>query len=259
MSKICDVLTEMADIASLVKQPGVNEVVKVGLVTSVAHKIKAMPTFSASDAAKLMTALTSAAFPSAHSEAMQDAVNVRLACSMYENVPKAVMKPQLLTSVLNYITQGEWDRIQHPSANPSVVMSVLMGRLQGLGIRSLNEQTVKWCVCIVVYEAKRTTHHWPDYHQIWAWVQDFKREFEAYKTPTDVDHLKTFPMDPSGLSEGHFAAAYDESDPPIRMQLQGFQSLGAHIPLRANSFFCKGRKDKWEVQAMGMCGAHCNN
>ena len=117
-------------------------------------------------------------------------------------------------------------------------MSVIASRYARLGIRSLNEQTVKYSIMLVLHMIKLKTAKWPEYETIWKWVKDFKREFSANsRMPWPHAVLRTYPIDPAGLPQDICDAAYSEDDPPVSCTLRGFDALSKHIPLRENNAF----------------------
>ena len=63
--------------------------------------------------------------------------------------------------------------------------------------------------------------------------------------------LRTYPIDPPGLPQDIYDAAYSEDDPPVSCTLQGFDALSQHIPLRENNaFLVRERQRKQQRQPL---------
>ncbi len=230
---VSDILLEMSDAQDLMVTR-LSDAVKKNSIAALAKKIEKLGSMDSSSALKLCRALDESYFDEGVKTVIQLAIDARLASGLQASA-SSTMKQQHLAHTVNYLTAGDWAVIMNPRAVPAQMIQVMATRLSKLQIRSLHEQTVKWPVAIVLHCVQQNTGRFPRYQTICDWVQDFKRQFESYKSDIPENPIIHYPVDPSGLPEELYEAAYDSADPPIAKVLPGFNALGAHIPLRSNS------------------------
>ena len=236
MATLADVLTELIDIVAVLQQEGLGEPVKATLVQSLCKKVSGMATFDVSTSRKLFEAVKVAEMASAHKESLTSAIEKRLMDGMTK-CAKVHIVPQTLLNVCDYLTAGDWDELENPSAYPATMIQTLCRRFVSLNVRSCSEQTVKYAVTLVLYMVKLRTGKWPLYAQIHDWVIHFKKEFEIHAKGVDASlpFPARFPASPHQLPEALFKKAYLDADPPISRVVVQLESLSSHIPLRANS------------------------
>ena len=233
-----DILVELSDIADLLCKPMMAADTKDRLVISICDKIKSLATFKPACARLLCSSIEAMHCDDAYKQLIQTAIDERLAIGLVAvsgEPVKVNQRPQIITSVCNYLTPNDWTAISDPQAGPSKIMAVIASMWQRLGIRSLHEQTVKWSIVIVLHQMKLVTGQWPSYQTIFSWVTTFKREYAMRRTPWTWQVINKYPSDPSELPKDIFREAYDTGDFPIHMQIDNFSGLGAYIPLRSNS------------------------
>ena len=237
MTSVTDIVIEMADLQDvLVSKLG--QTAKDNCVTTLIAKIESLSTCDSKGALKLTSALEASSIHEKIKGQIQGAIDARYSAGFapLEAVAKSKAAQQQLTNTLNFLTQGDWHKILAPKATPHQIMNIITTRLALLGIRHLHEQTVKWPIAIVLFTIQRNTGLFPKYQVLKDYVEDFKKHFDAFKTPYPHKMLVTFPADPSSLPKDIFNTAYpDEADPPVQQSLPGFSALGQHIPLRNNS------------------------
>lgn len=183
MASVNDVILEMVNVEELLRS-AMDEVVKENMVDSLATKINSLAMFDVRDALELIRALETASMSDDVKAKLQAAIDARLSHGLHAVAGgKSKTATQKLNNTLNFLTQGDWNVILQPSATPHQIMAIIAARLSKLGIRSLHEQTVKWPVVVVLYCIQRSTGHFPKYKVLRDYVEDFKKEFEAFKTP----------------------------------------------------------------------------
>ena len=234
---VSHILSEMADVQTLIGNARMSEDVKANCVAQLASKIRSMPQCSTSDAVHLCQAISSLTMPDAFSTALQTAVDARLssAVAAAPAMPKEQLKPQLLLSICEYLSEADWILIDNGTCSPMQIMQVIANRLSRLGVRSLHEQTVKWSVALVVWIMRKRSNELPSYGSIFEYVCTFKELYKQHKGPYPHRMLLNFPMTPDGLPDEVRNHAYDAEDGPISRSLPHFQSLGEQVPLRQNS------------------------
>ena len=172
MSTFTDILTELADIQPILSNESFKDGTKLGLCKSLCAKIANLGSLAPKEALQLQSSISSLGDP--HKDMLLEAVDARLA-SAVQGRAKADAKTQLLTAPLDFLTASDWEKINNPQANAGAIMSVIASRYAQLGIRSLNEQTVKYSIMLVLHMIKLKTAKWPEYETIWKWVNDFKK------------------------------------------------------------------------------------
>ena len=234
MASIVDVLTEVADVQVLLSGSHVSESVKDGLVAATCQKIRTLSDFNTQKAVQLLGALAVSSMVEAYKQRLTEAVDARLAASI-AGAKATSVKQQTLTNILSYLTAKDWLAIESDQAMPTVMIRTISGRLSLLGVRSFNEQTIKWSIAVVLHVVKTRTNSWPTYSQIYQWVLQMKKDYDALRTPYAHDVTVTYPADPRMLPEAVFNAAYKLEDPPITRMIDQFLLYDRHIPLRSNS------------------------
>ena len=153
----------------------------------------------------------------------------------------------LLTNILHYLTEGDWDLISVPNCPATKLISVLATRLSKLQMDSLDEQAKREAIKVVLHLRKVSTGAMPKYKVIHGWVLDLKKEHESMRVPRTCTIVTKYPPLPAQLPRDVYAACYDESDPQVAKEIENFSSYGAHIPLRGNSALLK-REAASEIQ-----------
>ena len=237
MATVVGIIAELADAVGLLKARGMKAEVKDGLVEELAQKISSCKDFDNKHALQLCNALEQSSLIDTHAAQLQDAIDARVAESFGAAGRKATASkvPQMLKNSLAYLTSQDWLRIEEPGlCNPNKVMQVIGNRYKRLGISSLDEQTGKYAIMIVLHQYCQVTKSWPSYHMIYNWLQTFKSQFEGAKLPYAAATVNTFPTDPGDLPSEVLRLAYEADDKPITKDLLNFHQLESHIPLRSN-------------------------
>lgn len=240
MDSVAGIISELVDVQGLLKNKNLSEENKTGMMNQISAKILSLRNFNAASAAKLFEALDAASMAQSFHDMMKDAINRRMADSGPATRSKvAGVQPQLLSNILHYLTEQDWDIISVVNCPPNKIISILAARLSKLQLDSLDEQTKKECIKLVLHLRKASTGAVPKFKIIYGWVNDLKMQHEALKVPRTCTFLQRYPPLPSQLPRDIFAAAYQGSDQPVSKDVENFHAYGAHIPLRSNSALLK--------------------
>ena len=240
MDSVAGIISELVDVQGLLKNKNLSEENKTGMMNQISAKILSLRNFNAASAAKLFEALDAASMAQSFHDMMKDAINRRMADSGPATRSKvAGVQPQLLSNILHYLTEQDWDSISVVNCPPNKIITILAARLSKLQLDSLDEQTKKECIKLVLHLRKASTGAVPKFKIIYGWVNDLKMQHEALKVPRTCTFLQRYPPLPSQLPRDIFAAAYQGSDQPVPKDVENFHAYGAHIPLRSNSALLK--------------------
>lgn len=146
---------------------------------------------------------------------------------------KAMMVPQELTTVQNFLTNRDWNQVETLSMRQGI--EIITQRLRSLGLCALKESTKRSCVAVVLWFQVQKSGQVPPYPAIYDMAQHLTNAFKAQKCPVGVPMLAVYPHSAAGLSAEHFQKAYKDEVPEPR-QLEGLQNLAMnHVPLRSTS------------------------
>ena len=238
MASLTDIIAEMSDVADLLKSKASAQT-KETSVQAVANKIAVLSFMDVGAAVRLHNANEAHAMLEHFAASIQTAIDARLekgAALHLQSSPRNKKEQQLLVSVLAYLSEEDWAKLQRPTIDPDVMIEVIAARYARLGVQHLDEQTAKWAIAVVLYLYKaQNAGTMPLYHVIHDWVLKFKSKITAFKAPWDFDVVVQYPASPDALSSAIMAHAYSDGDPPVAKTIPGFSHLGEHVPLRSNS------------------------
>jgi hypothetical protein len=122
-------------------------------------------------------------------------------------------QPQRLTSsIVNNLTQSDWNKLKDPRQTLAGKMQVLIDRYLRLGIRYPDEQSVRGAVALVALVIAELSLGFPTYPAIFAMVKDFKAMCDSQHRPYPHGHLVAHPEHPSCLPLEMQQFAYDPED-----------------------------------------------
>ena len=235
MDPITEILSELVDLQELMKT-SLAPAVKDASMAVVAHKVVSLDALDTKDALRLCNAVAAGVFSSDHKAMVQKAIETRLQKHVSPHMSKDKAPQQLLVHIANFLTAEDWGKLEIPNVPALRMLEVIADRYQKLGIKSLDEQTVKWAVATVLHFVK--AHQGgvvPLYDVIYSWVGEFKRMVMHLKRPLFHDVIRKYPSTPAELPPHVFEAAYSAEDPPIMKAIPGLLQLASHVPLRSNS------------------------
>jgi len=269
MSDLCHEVKDMADFlsersATLGHVQSPEDKVGANMAESLASKIASTSVFSASDAKQLYTSLACLAGLDGLKATLQNAVDARIVAGSsiaVRNQHGAQLKPQLLVNPQNYLQQYVWDAINKGGVSLMQQMQMIIKQLRELGVRSLHEQTTKWCVACLLAGMTQggSVSQWPSYSQIHEMVKDFKKAFDCYKFEYKLGYIHTYPAHPADLPSDVFNFAYpDAESPPVAMTIERWNMIGDSVILRSTNVLLRNEKQGHNVNlSPGVGGGAC--
>ena len=233
MATVADILAELAVIEPQMKGDVISEVMKTDLIGGILQKIENLQVVDTTAAINFCTVVAASSLPRAHAAPLRSAMEAVLTKSI-KTAKKAKVQQQLLTNNLAYCTASDWLKMSDPKCTPEMILSILAAREASVGIRSLDEDTVRWAVATTLQLTLLKVQAWPKYQTIFGWVHKFKEEFTSLRTPWNHTPIKTYPLDPRMLPDAVFKTAYADEE-PVTKEFIGYHQLGEHVPLRSNS------------------------
>ena len=180
------------------------------MINSICCKIKGMSNLSPTTALELYAVVPSTSLDSEYKEQLTLALDAALRA---EPAPTDRITPQSLTSPQNYLTAKDWEALESSSISYWQMLQVVANRLRLLGIRSLKEDTKKWCTALLVHVGMDKSGQMPPYSMIYQMVQDL---VQAHQTsPLVLSHVKTFTVFPEIPPPEFVTGAYPTEDPPV--------------------------------------------
>ena len=213
------------------------------LANQLAATIQNTTSFCPSDALTLASALGDKPYGE-HTTTVQIAIDSRLAYSASAqgiHKSRAVLKtvPAHMYIPHKIHTRKDWAVISSNSINMHVKMSVVVSRLNKLGISHPHQRTIRHIVAMLVlvhYEK------FPTFKEIYNLVQDFKSAVDAerkssYPHPRPIH----FPSSVEDLPQHILDFAYDVDDQPVTVECAGLEYTAMKlVPLRKNSKLLRG-------------------
>ena len=236
-----DVLLEIQNAAEYMKkrkQLGLDESRNTSLIDTINHKTKCIHNMSSKEAGRILDACD--VLPDSFAKTISDVVD-RIVTSMPHEANGGLRvsnEPSDCIYMHNLLTKEEWDTIMDKGASILMKMYTIIKRLKKLGVRSISEQTVKWCVAIILSSMSGL----PTYHVIFAMVNDFKKLFHSDTTlVSQCTFIAKYPASADLLPPALFKTAYtDSQEAPFPHTPEKLHALAAHhIPLRPTSKLLK--------------------
>jgi hypothetical protein len=149
--------------------------------------------------------------------------------------------PQALTHPQKFTTQADVALFKNPKINLHVKLSVLVHRLNRLGVTHPHEKTQRWWFAFLIMLHFNDI---PSPSTIYKLVLDGKEVIEAERKVYPYGHLINYPQSPLELGEQMLKYAYDSDDPPVTSEVQGLESMAKEkMIMRKNHSSLKGKAD----------------
>ncbi len=192
------------------------------LAVSMATQISNLQVLQSSDADALVSATKSLPYGE-FTESVAVAIDTRLTVSATATSIKGGKAIQgIMKTPHCYFSTKDVTVFRNPKINMHTKLSVMVSRLNRLGICNPHEQTLRWCLAFVILL------HYPDIpspHEIYAQVQDAKDVVDAERRPYPHYPCVKYPPTPSALSEHVYKYAYDNDDPPTEVHVHGLDNM----------------------------------
>lgn len=247
---IDDVLQEVRDISKVLQtRDDVSEEVKHGLIEGVIVKVQKL---RLNPTALLEFSVPVGSLPSDLRAKLQKALDTKVVGdSMQASEANSGdgIKPQKLTNINCYPKQSQWDILQSKEASYIRKVQTLVELLKSLSITSLHEQTVKWCISLLVALRCESGSSLPTYSVIFEMIRDFKAAFSSTDTPSNLPRgLLTYPENPTDLPKSIYDSVYT-NEPPVKKEVERLSQIANfHVPLRSTSKLLVNERAKQNEQ-----------
>ena len=210
---------------------------ETSLVANLANKIQLSLVCSLVEAQALYETLKASTLQDSFKDVLRNSIDHALA-NHHGNTMAVSVKPQKLTKLENYLTENDWKTIESLDASYISKCNCIAHRWKSLGIKSLQEQTVKNGVAILLCQMTKL----PEASLILQMVDDMKSTFHslAMDYVDLLPYVKEFPDSPKKLPSELQKAAYQGSM-PVQKHLEQKQAILKYIPLRTTSKLLKGK------------------
>ena len=202
------------------------------MVQGCAQRIKLLASISLLEGKMLYEAIQECDLNNDLKKLLRSALDTKLAAGTNAYDDNVVLKPQMLTSISNYMTKNDWKILNNPSSTYVAKTNVIVRRLKLCGVRSLHEQTAKYGVALLL----TTLTQLPSYKVIHQMLVEFKQTFHRDLTKVQVPFLRTYPENVEDLPAAITAVAFTEEDPVEPKHLENLVIIAEnHVPLRQTS------------------------
>ena len=202
------------------------------MVQGCAQRIKLLASISLLEGKMLYEAIQECDLNNDLKKLLRSALDSKLAAGTNAYDDNVVLKPQMLTSISNYMTKNDWKILNNPSSTYLAKTNVIVRRLKLCGVRSLHEQTAKYGVALLL----TTLTQLPSYKVIHQMLVEFKQTFHRDLTKVQVPFLRTYPENVEDLPAAITAVAFTEEDPVEPKHLENLVIIAEnHVPLRQTS------------------------
>lgn len=202
--------------------------------------INGIKVFGPGEGSQLMDALKDKPYGDVHTPRLCEHIDAKMqSCHRAPATGANSNVKQLLKHWWHYVTAKDWAVLVDPKQSWNLKMTTLVERGISVGCVDPDEQSLKWLLATLLLA------HYPEiptYQQIYNKLQDLKQSYAAERKSVPHEQLATFPEDPKELPASIFNAAYpDEADKPLKLVIQGINTVAENIPLRKNSKLLKGK------------------
>ena len=204
------------------------------MVQGCAQRIKLLASISLLEGKMLYEAIQECDLKDDLKKLLRSALDTKLAAGTNAYDDNVVLKPQMLTSIGNYMTKNDWKILNNPSSTYVAKTNAIVRRLKLCGVRSLHEQTAKYGVALLL----TTLSQLPSYKVIHQMLVEFKQTFHRDWDLTKVQgpFLRTYPENVEDLPAAITAVAFTEEDPVEPKHLENLVIIAEnHVPLRQTS------------------------
>jgi hypothetical protein len=244
-----EVLSELADIAQLLKSRSDSSDLSERLVSQWMFKL-AKCQFDTAKACKLQKTLDCTDVPQQMKDKIQASVDELLLSPTDDTPMKGGQWPtQKHIFIHNYLTASKWQALDDATGPWAAKVQVLVSTLRDVGVNYCHEQTVKWCIALLVAMQAERMQKLPRYADIFVAVGDFKSAFHSCPSKCK-SKVQDYPSDPTTLPPELYQKLCSGDEKPINRDiLRLAQTADNHIPLRKDSKLLKQEAEKEAKEA----------
>ena len=252
---IQDICDEIASIngmlvarAAKVKSDLMKEKLESKLAISIASKIGKLGSVTLSTAKDLYDAVDSCGASDASCTVLVAAIDSKLEEAIEdedEKVAKASTRNQLATNPRAWVTNQLVTSLQGPAPIDTKIQ-ILGEYMASKGLRKVHEQTYKHWLCMLIL--LHYTGAFPSYKLIFQHLAALKKAVKSVTQKFPLPLKPKLPRLPSELGEQELGV-YFPTDPPVVLQLERYENVLGHIPLRKDNALLVAEEKELQAQA----------
>lgn len=202
------------------------------LAKAMASQITNMHVLHASDAGALQHSLDDKPYGE-FTELVATAIDNRLSFTADAATRKCgKVTNQVMTTSFTYFSRKDVALFRNPKVNMHTKLSVLVARLNRLGISNPHEKTIRWCLAFLIMLHYNDI---PSPREIFNQVKDCKDVIDAERKPYPHHLIVNYPKSPADLPENMRKYAYDADDPWEDVHVQGLEDMATNkMIMRSN-------------------------
>lgn len=208
-----------------------DEKAELALVGNCSKKIMGLSSLSNADAGSLWGNTT---LSTQYQQKLCEAVDAAVQQNGQHGPVAMQRKPQTLKDINAYLTETDWAQL-HGEGSLVSKATTICKRLKMVGVRSASEQTIKYCVALLL--CLMANDETPECTWIFNLTKDFKKVFASTPGPDKVviPWMKTYPPSPSDLPQASFESAYPDGKPVLKSFDRLVGIAEGHVPMRQTS------------------------
>ena len=243
---VLDICKKMTDVSSLlsVRMPFASSnmdgymAMAGAMATSICNKIQGIKPLAAAQAVELYKATSSMQLCDELKALITKAIDECVSCQAHVSTSLQNLMPQSNIFMYNYMTQNDWNMLNSQECTYWSAINVVATRLRLVGVKSLKEDTKKWCTALLLHCFLQKSSKMPPYKMIYQLSQDLSQAHASCitQTPTNLSCPAKYPEKPHLLGLSWVEVAYAAEEPPVEMKLDNLTNLVQfHTPIRATS------------------------
>ena len=200
---VMDICKEMADVSSLlaVRMPfGSSNMdgymaMAGAMATSICSKIQGIKPLAAAQAVELYKATSSMQLCDELKTLITKSIDECVSCQAHASSTLPNLGPQSNIFMYNYMTQNDWNMLNSQDCTYWSAINVLATRLRLVGVKSLKEDTKKWCTALLLHCFMQKSNKMPPYKMIYQLSQDLSQAHASCitQTPTNLSCPAKYP------------------------------------------------------------------
>ena len=224
-----DFVAELGDVEKLLSFNAA-QTLQDSLVTALLKKTSCSQGLMASDFVTMLEAVEKSSLDDEKKQWLKDKLMEKAASSQEgQSGTKIVKSPQSLTNVPAYLTKDELQQLM--TGEISKAPHIVVARLRMIGLTSLEEDTKRSCVALLVQSMLWHGMQMPDGDYTYMLTTQFTRLFQTSQVKSNVAPCKTYPDSPKDMGDEWIRKVYGD-DAPCLKTLPQLPSLAGEVCIR---------------------------
>lgn len=189
---VTDLVKEISDLCLIQSKRNGSDLV-AAMVAGLKARVEAVHILTPSAFVQLMDATEKSDLPDAVKEELHKAFESKTAAGVQGHL-KLQTSPQSVTSVDNFLSTSEWNRLQHMTTMEAC--QVVVGRMQLCGLKSLKEDSKKYVTALLVHLQMKHGKPLPPSAEMYKLSQYVHESFTACSAESLVGGYSRYPSNP---------------------------------------------------------------